>query len=162
MGIWALTSCTDTFSFLDNSVYKKSEQRKTITCLSNAIKYTKENEKQITFLTSRGYKWNDLKYGLSRRLTHQGKLMLQIPVIAGRLTSPDISQSLYGQANRAYVLFVFDNAGKIRYYRLTDKDWTKIERGLHRYPGSVSTFKNTEPEEYEMAAEVYERENIDF
>lgn len=88
--------------------------------------------------------------------------MLQIPVIAGRLTSPDISQSLYGQANRAYVLFVFDNAGKIRYYRLTDKDWTKIERGLHRYPGSVSTFKNTEPEEYEMAAEVYERENIDF
>lgn len=137
MGIWALTSCTDTFSFLDNSVYKKSEQRKTITCLNNAIKYTKENEKQITFLTSRGYKWNDLKYGLSRRLTHQGKLMLQIPVIAGRLTSPDISQSLYGQANRAYVLFVFDNAGKITTIdyieQIPSKDYRTVNNGKLYY-----------------------------
>ena len=137
MGIWALTSCTDTFSFLDNSVYKKSEQRKTITCLNNAIKYTKENEKQITFLTSRGYKWNDLKYGLSRRLTHQGKLMFQIPVIAGRLTSPDISQSLYGQANRAYVLFVFDNAGKITTIdyieQIPSKDYRTVNNGKLYY-----------------------------
>lgn len=57
---------------------------------------------------------------------------------------------------------IWDKNQPKRDYRLTDKDWTKIERGLHRYPGSVSTFKNTEPEEYEMAAEVYERENIDF
>ena len=47
-------------------------------------------------------------------------------------------------------------------YRLTDKDWTRIERWFYRYPGSVSTFKNTEPEEYEMASEVYECVHIDF
>lgn len=113
LSIWALTSCTDTGSSLGDFFYQKSEQRQAITCINNAIKYTKKNEKQMLFLTSRGYKWNDLKYGLSRRLTYQGKLMLQIPIIEGRLVSADVSKSLYGQANRAYVLFVFDNAGKI-------------------------------------------------
>ncbi len=57
---------------------------------------------------------------------------------------------------------IWDGKQPKKDYRLTDKDWTKIERGFCRYPGSVDTFKNTEPEEYAMAAEVYESVYIEF
>lgn len=49
LGIWALTSCTDTGSSLGDFFYQKSEQRQAITCINNAIKYTKKNEKQMLF-----------------------------------------------------------------------------------------------------------------
>ena len=59
------------------------------------------------------YKPTDLKYGLSRRLDYQGKLMLQIPVIRGNLTSARVSDALTGHPNRAYALFVFDQSGRV-------------------------------------------------
>lgn len=91
----------------------KAETEKAIACINNAVSYTKRNESKMLFLTSRNYKWSDLKYGLSRRLTHKGNLMLQVPIIKGKLVSADIRERLSGEANRGYVLFVFDHAGRV-------------------------------------------------
>lgn len=111
IGFIALISCTD--SYFDNSFESKAETEKAIACINNAVSYTKRNESKMLFLTSRNYKWNDLKYGLSRRLTHKGNLMLQVPIIKGKLVSADIRERLSGEANRGYVLFVFDHAGRV-------------------------------------------------
>ena len=103
IGFIALISCTD--SYFDNSFESKAETEKAIACINNAVSYTKRNESKMLFLTSRNYKWNDLKYGLSRRLTHKGNLMLQVPIIKGKLVSANIRERLSGEANRGYVLF---------------------------------------------------------
>lgn len=111
IGFIALISCTD--SYFDNSFESKAETEKAIACINNAVSYTKRNESKMLFLTSRNYKWSDLKYGLSRRLTHKGNLMLQVPIIKGKLVSANIRERLSGEANRGYVLFVFDHAGRV-------------------------------------------------
>lgn len=69
--LFAMSSCTD--SYFDNSFESKAETEKAIACINNAVSYTKRNESKMLFLTSRNYKWNDLKYGLSRATYPQGE-----------------------------------------------------------------------------------------
>lgn len=107
-----IASCTDTSPFFDN-FSNKTENDKVISCLDKTIGYVQKNEENILFMKARGYKASDLKYGLCRRLNYQGKMMLQIPVIKGNLTSAKVGDALTGQPTRAYALFVFDQRGRV-------------------------------------------------
>lgn len=84
-----------------------------ITCLNKALVYTQKNENNMLFMKARGYKWSDLKYGLSRKLEYQGNIMLQVPVIQGDLKSAKVNDALIGLPTRSYVLFVFNRSGKV-------------------------------------------------
>lgn len=121
----AMMACSDTdMSFLSSSQTSQMKSSyNAVSALNKTLRFFQKNEDKLMYMKVRGYRWSDLKYGIARKFTaSNGNLILEVPIIPGRISSSRISDIVEGQFVRSSVLIEYDNKGnrvRMNFYEQT-------------------------------------------